>query len=164
MIERDETRERFIAAIADRVNPAAVAEAHFFQPIKQGGTESGVAVVAVREDQRPTGAEDAAGLLPTGTQGTAENAPDALRASAENSLADRMAVYTAKYRLTLKGPDRGKWEFAVQAEADAPLVAVDRVVQGVQRRSGDAEDPEKMSGEEFRALLPPPSGGAPRAD
>jgi hypothetical protein len=69
--------------------------------------------------------------------------------------ANRLAVYTASYRLTRKGPDRGKWEFVVQAEADAPLVTVDKVVQGVQRRSGDSEDPEKLSGDEFRAQLTP---------
>jgi hypothetical protein len=63
-------------------------------------------------------------------------------------------VYTARYRLTQKGPERGKWDFAIQIEADAPLVTVDKVVRGVQRRSGDAEDPERLSGEEFRALLP----------
>ena len=50
---------------------------------------------------------------------------------------------------------RGKWEFAVQVDADASLVTVDRVVRGVQRRSGDTEDPERLSGDEFRALLPP---------
>ena len=129
MNELEETRDRFVTAIADRVKPDAIAEVHFFQSIKQGLTESAVAVVAAREGQR----------LPADTA----------------AAADRMTVYTAKYRLTLKGPDRGKWEFALHAEADAPLVTVDKVVQGVQRRSGDAENPEKLSGEEFRALLPP---------
>jgi len=141
MKERDETRERFLAAIADTIDPGAVAEAHLFQPIKQGGTESGVAVVAVQEEQRFTGG---------GPPAAAEDRPDAHRASAEN----RLVVYTATYRLTLKGPERGKWDFTMQADADAPLVTVDRVVQGVQRRSGDAEDPSKLSGDEFRALLP----------
>ncbi|MEX2152835.1 MAG: hypothetical protein WD825_05800 [Gemmatimonadaceae bacterium] len=142
MKERDETRERFLAAIAGRIDPGAVAEAHLFQPIKQGGTESGVAVVAVREGQLVTGGEAAA-----------EHRADARSSSAEN-VGNRLAVYTATYRLTLKGPERGKWDFTIQADADAPLVTVDRVVQGVQRRSGDAEDPSKLSGDEFRALLP----------
>ena len=117
-----DTRERFLAAIAERVNRDAIAEAHLFQPIKQGGTESGVAVIAVE--------------LANPTHHT------------------RLEVFTARYRLTLKGPERGKWDFAIQAEADAPLVTVDKVVQGVQRRSGDAEGPEKITGEEFRARLP----------
>jgi len=127
MSDRDETRERFVAAIADRVNPDAIAEAHLFQPIKQGGTESGVAVVAVEE--------------------RASQSP-------EPTAHSRLAVYTATYRLRLKGADRGKWDFAIHVEADAPLVQVDKVVQGVQRRSGDADYPEKLSGDEFRALLP----------
>ena len=122
---RDATRDRFLAAIADKVNRDAIAEAHLFQPIKQGATESGVAVIAVAE------------AAPT---------PD--------PRPDSLVVYTARYRLTLKGPDRGKWDFNIQAEADAPLVTVDKVVQGVQRRSGDAEGPTKLSGDEFRAILP----------
>lgn len=132
------TRTKFLGAIADRVNPDAVEEVHLFQPLKQGGTESGVAVVAVQETavSSPSG-DDAAETAVAGT-------------AAEN----RLAVYTAKYRLTLKGPERGKWEFAMQAEADAPLVTVDKVVRGVQRRSNDAEEPQKLSGDEFRATLP----------
>lgn len=169
MRDIDATRERFIAAIADRVNPAAIEELHLFQPIRQGGTESGVAVVAVNE--RPS--RRVRDLQPTGAEGAAENLPDALGASAENDVVSAendvvsaesgfsgVAVYTATYRLILKGPDRGKWEFGLQAEADAPLITVDRVVRGVQRRSGDAEDAEKLSGEEFRALLPQREGAS----
>ena len=129
---KTDTRDRFLGAIAERVNRDAIAEAHLFQPIKQGGTESGVAVIAVE--------------LANPTHHT------------------RLEVYTARYRLTLKGPDRGKWEFAMQAEADAPLITIEKVVQGVQRRTGDAEGPEKLTGDEFRALLPaslPPDAAAP---
>lgn len=125
MDERDATRDRFLTAIAGKVNRDAIAEVHLFQPIKQGATESGVAVVAVAESAQ-----------------TPDPKPDSL------------VVYTARYRLTLKGPERGKWDFNIQAEADAPLVTIDKVVQGVQRRSGDAEGPVKLSGDEFRALLP----------
>ena len=162
MKERDETRERFLAAIADKLPAERIIEAHLFQPIKQSGFESGVAVIAV--DERPEIRDEAAAeeRTPTGAEGAAENGPDALRASAENAAqrsasaeTNRLAIYTAKYRLTQKGPDRGKWEFAVQVDADASLVTVDRVVRGVQRRSGDTEDPERLSGDEFRALLPP---------
>jgi len=119
MIIQSETRERFLKAIAAQVPPERIAEIHFFPPIKQGGVESGVAVVV-------------------------ENvSPDA----------PRMVVYSARYRLTLKGPDRGKWETNMVAEADAPLVAVDAVVRGVQRRSGDVDDATKMEGDEIRAAL-----------
>lgn len=131
----DETRAKFLAAIADKVGADRIEEAHLFPPIKQGGTENAVAVVAVM---------------------TADQAsPDETR---EPSAHGRLTVYTAKYRLTLKGPERGRWEFAIQAEADAPLVTVDAVVRGVQRRSGDVEDPARLTGDEFRALLPPAAG------
>lgn len=114
-----ETRERFLVAIAAQVAAERIAEIHFFQPIKQGGVESGVAVVV----------ENAAPETP------------------------RMVVYAASYRLTLKGLDRGKWEVNVVAEADAPLIAVDAVVRGVQRRSGDVDDATRLEGDEIRALL-----------
>jgi hypothetical protein len=114
-----ETRERFLRAIAAQVAPERIAEIHFFQPIKQGGVESGVAVVV----------ENAAPETP------------------------RMVIYAASYRLTLKGLDRGKWEVNIVAEADAPLVAVDAVVRGVQRRSGDVDDAARMDGEDVRAML-----------
>jgi hypothetical protein len=114
-----ETRERFLLAIAAQVPPERIAEIHFFQPIKQGGVESGVAVVV----------ENAAPETP------------------------RMVVYAASYRLTLKGLDRGKWEVNIVAEADAPLVAVDAVVRGVQHRSGDVDDATRMDGDEVRAML-----------
>jgi hypothetical protein len=131
----DETRDRFLAAVADRVPADKVVEVHLFQPLRQGGLQSGVAVVAVEERQPPASEGDlTAGVLQPGADG-------------------RLAVYTARYTLTQKGPNRGKWDFAIKAEADAPLVTVDQVVRGVQRRSGDVEDPQRLSGEEFRAVV-----------
>ena len=115
-----ETRERFLLAIAAQVPAERIAEIHFFSPIRQGGMESGVAVVV----------ENGAG-----------------------EDASRIVVYTARYRYTLKGPDRGKWETNIVAEADAPLVTVDAVVRGVQRRSGDVDDAMRMEGDDVRALL-----------
>jgi hypothetical protein len=53
----------------------------------------------------------------------------------------------------LKGPDRGKWEVEVKAEADAPLVTVDLVVQGVMKRAGEAFEPEKLTASEFRTIV-----------
>jgi hypothetical protein len=151
MTDRDDIRERFIAAIAEKIPADSIIEAHLFQPLKQGGTESGVAVVAVAE------------VSPAAQRAADENVPDAPTAPAEKDVTDRLAVYTARYRLTQKGPDRGKWEFVLHVEADAPLVTVDKVVQGVQRRSGDSEDPQRLTGEEFRAALPanPSTSGAP---
>lgn len=72
----------------------------------------------------------------------------------------RYTVYSARYKLVLKGPERGKWDCTVVAEADAPLVTVDSVVRGVQRRAGDAEEPEQMSGNEARDYVLAATGGS----
>jgi hypothetical protein len=147
-----ETRERFLAAIAAQVPVERIAEIHFFQPIKQGGVESGVAVVAAwpASTHEATTGDDSAASEPreAGEGPDAAHAPDA---STERKL--RPVVYTARYRLTLKGPDRGKWEASVVAEADAPLITVDAVVRGVQRRSGDADVATRMEGDDVRAIL-----------
>lgn len=65
----------------------------------------------------------------------------------------RLTIYRASYAWTIKGVERGKWQVDVSAEADAPLATVDQVVRGVQRRSGDAGDAERLSGDAFRAAL-----------
>jgi hypothetical protein len=41
-----ETQQRFLRAIAERVPMDHVVELHLFPPIRQGGVETGVAVVA----------------------------------------------------------------------------------------------------------------------
>jgi hypothetical protein len=168
MTQNDDTRDRFLAAIAERLTPDTIAEAHVFPPIRQGGVESGVAVIAVSHGSLTSGEGPSESLLTSGgevdvnsplTSGeaAAEHSRrasfDSARAPAENGF-PRFTVYTAKYRLTVKGPERGKWEFALQADADAPRLTIDKVVRGVQQRSGDAEEPVRLSGEEFRALLP----------
>jgi hypothetical protein len=127
----DDTRARFLAAIAAQIPAERIAEVHLFPPIKQGGMESGVAVIAL------------------------ERAPVDESPASDAPL--RFTVYSARYRHTLKGPDRGKWEVSVTEEADAPLLTVDAVVRGVQRRSGDVDEIVRLSGDELRAALPVPS-------
>ena len=61
-----------------------------------------------------------------------------------------------RYRHTLKGPDRGKWEVDVQAEADAPLVTLDQVVRGVMKRAGEPFEPERISASEFKTIVESP--------
>jgi hypothetical protein len=134
-----ETRERFLLAIAGQVPVERIAEIHFFQPIRQGGVESGVAVVAAWPE--PT-----------------THAPASEDPGHHEEREVRPVVYTARYRLTLKGPDRGKWEASVIAEADAPLITVDAVVRGVQRRSGDADGATRMEGDDVRAILEAKAG------
>ena len=73
----------------------------------------------------------------------------------------RSTIFSARYRLTLKGPDRGKWEVDVRAEADAPLITVDAVIRGIQRRAPGEADAERLTGDAFRELVaPPPLPGA----
>jgi hypothetical protein len=68
----------------------------------------------------------------------------------------RHTVYTARYRLVQKGPERGKWEADVVAEAEAPLITVDLVVRGVQRRAGEESEIVRYSAPQLaRALRVP---------
>ena len=138
----DETRARFLTAIAAQLPVERVAEIHLFAAIRQGGMESGVAVVAV---ELPAAGEDS-----TNAGEAADATPDADAAPARR----RYTVYSARYRHTLKGPDRGKWETSVTEEADAPLLTVDAVVRGVQRRSGDVDEIVRLTGDELRASVP----------
>ncbi len=117
-----EPRTRFLREIAARVPATRVTELYLFSPMRQGGIETGVAVVAL---------------------------------AVEDESSTRQTVYTATYRLTLKGPDRGKWEATLQAEADAPLLTVSAVVQGVQRRSGDEMELERLTAADLVAFAPP---------
>jgi hypothetical protein len=210
-----ETQQRFLRSIAERVPLEHVVELHLFPPMRQGGVETGVAVVA--EDPRrplfspasdasdtsmPSGDEssgedssgarqvvaaadgdvtepdfavaeiptadaavesgDAAAVLPPGLPpsdevaiGQADGAPDSESNGATNGphVAARYTIHTARYRLTLKGVDRGKWEVDVVAEADAPLDALDAVVRGVQRRAGEGAEPDRLSTEALREAL-----------
>jgi hypothetical protein len=146
-----ETRERFLLAITAQIPAERIAEIHFFPPIKQGGIESGVAVAAAwPEHPAPTAPEQPVEPAEPGDV-EAAHAEDAEGPSSVPPA--RHVVYTARYRHTLKGIDRGKWETNVVAEADAPLVTVDAVVRGVQRRSGDVDDPTRMDGDEVRQFV-----------
>ncbi len=121
----DDTQRRFLLAIADTVVADRVEEVRLFRPIRQSGQETGAAVVAVEPE---VSSDDGASMT-------------------------RHVVYSARYRLVLKGPDRGRWEATVTAEADAPLAAVEAVVRGVQRRAGEDDEPERLSGDAFRQAL-----------
>ncbi len=127
-----EGRERFFRAIAERIDVARVEEVHLFPAIRQGGRESGVAVLTIRPEPVPD----------------VEPAPS-------SDKPHRFTVLRAHYRLQLKGPERGKWEVGVVEEAEAPAATVDDVVRGVHERAGDwsAEGPERISGDDFRAAL-----------
>jgi hypothetical protein len=220
-----ETQQRFLRAIAARVPSAHVVEVHLFPPMRQGGVETGVAVVA-EDPRRPvpnvtepvlngtelasevaqadgalevepveeTPAEASVGEADVVEEAAAESwVGELVEALAEVSedaaLADesdspyreetavevepvdqadgagevaaampapRYTIHTARYRLTLKGVDRGKWDFDVVAEADASLEALDKVVRGVLRRSGEGAEPDRLTADTFREALNAP--------
>jgi hypothetical protein len=214
-----ETQQRFLRSIAQRLPMEQVVEVHLFPPIRQGGVETGVAVVA--EDPRHPVAAVAEPVVTdasaTQADGIAELAVDAqvdgvaepdetsdegdedesddddspyaedgddVVAGEANDLDDsepdsvepepqadgdgiaaadvvappapRFIIHTARYRLTLKGVDRGKWEVDVVAEADAPLDALDKVIRGVQRRAGEGAEPDRLTSDAFREALEAP--------
>ena len=140
-----ETRERFLKTILAKVPAAQVRELYLFQPIRQGGVESGVAVVAAY-DTSADGSVSDDGERPT-VDGSAS--ADGERPTAN----EKYTVYTARYRHTLKGPDRGKWEASIVAEAEAPLLSIESVVRGVQRRAGDVDPPDRMTAADLRSAL-----------
>jgi hypothetical protein len=65
----------------------------------------------------------------------------------------RHIVYSARYRWTRKGPDRGKWDSEIIAEADAPLLTVEAVVEGVRKRAPEAYETERVGGDVARAMI-----------
>jgi hypothetical protein len=170
-----ETQERFLRAIAERIPAASVTEVHLFPAIRQGGVETGIAVIAAELEEAPE--VEVARALEVAPELEVAPAPESSARDVSSSdehpefdeLADagvasgrptspmRHTVWSARYRHTLKGLDRGKWEVEVIAEADAPLVTVDAVVRGVQRRAGDAGEPERLGADAFRALLNEPT-------
>ena len=142
-LKLSEAGERFLRDIATRVPVDRVVEIHLFPALRQGPIESAVAIVAVASDEPSE---------------VGEGAP-------------RHVIYTATYRHTRKGPDRGAWSVEVQAQADAPLAIVTDVAKGVERRSdgawvsaggqaasvdaggGGADGAVVLTGEELRAAL-----------
>lgn len=74
-------------------------------------------------------------------QGQVETGVAVVAAAPPDDPAHRHTVHTARYRLVVKGPDRGRWEYECVAEADAPLLTIETVVRGVQQRSGDEAEP-----------------------
>ncbi|MBX3174934.1 MAG: hypothetical protein KF709_11015 [Gemmatimonadaceae bacterium] len=136
-----DARERFLMEIAAVVPPQRLAEVHLFPPLRQGTIETGVAVIAAMPE----------GASPAGDEPTEPAAAEEFPEGA--TISSRHVVYTARYRWTRKGPDRGKWESEVIAEADVPLLTVDTVVQGVKARADEPYESERMSGDAARALI-----------
>ena len=205
-----EITERFLRAILAAVPLERIEELHLFAPLRQGGAETGIAVVAARVIEpaavvveplvvaevsetvdagvsAPVEADasepvemidaEASALVETIDADVSEpvdmvdaDASDAIEmvdvdASETVELVDavsdadvttpivRHTVYTARYRLVLKGAERGKWETDVVDEADAPLVTVETVVRGVQRRAGEETEILRYSDRQIARAL-----------
>lgn len=182
-----ETTERFLRAIVERVPLDRIEEVHLFSPLRQGTTETGIAVVASRvnepelepvaDEGEPLELTLAGGEAPLEEEAPAEDsAPLEVDAPSDDGASDqvdagdtiatshakpieRHTVYTARYRLVIKGPERGHWEADVVEEADAPLLTVETVVRGVQRRAGeDSEIVRYSAAQVARALRIAPAG------
>ena len=235
-----EITERFLRAVIARVPLDRIEELHLFAPLRQGGVETGIAVVAARvpvlepvldaepepalaldltksapapafdaEPEAPAApeSEDAGASVsdlvasdvlltdgvvltehgvgreaePTLVAGSVEStespyldegAVEATMAPTPEPISEPMSepvseptpepaappivrhtVYTARYRLVLKGPERGRWEADVVDEADAPLVTVEMVVRGVQRRAGEETEILRYSDRQIARAL-----------
>ncbi len=197
-----EVTERFLRAVIAKVPLDRIEELHLFAPLRQGGVETGIAVVAARVpvvtpvevmleaphehelllDEPAPAPDDAA--LPVDDEVVAGHAsaehgqalpdPDSpylddVVAAAQEVAPEvdaevvppappapplvRHTVYTARYRLVLKGPERGRWEADVVDEADAPLVTVEMVVRGVQRRAGEETEILRYSDRQIAKAL-----------
>ncbi len=156
-----DTRERFLRAIAERLSADRVEELHLFPPLRQGGIESAVAVIAARLARADAPAGDAPVPRPAdnapadaGAPGTEQ--PDDERRDEEQPGDEepaRLTVYRAHYRLVLKGPERGTWDVGLIEEADAPPPTVGVVVRGVHERAGGDDEPERLSGDAFRIAV-----------
>ena len=92
-------------------------------------------------------------FFPPLRQGTIETGVAVIAAVSESASEPRHEVFSARYRWTRKGPERGRWETEVVAEADAPLITVETVVRGVRERANEAAEPDRMTGDAARALI-----------
>lgn len=68
---------------------------------------------------------------------------------------DRRRIYTARFALTQKGKERGRFEATVAEIGSGPLDAVAELIAGVRRRMDD-EVPEAVDPARWFAHLPPP--------
>ena len=158
-----ESRERFLQDVLARIPLERLVEVHLFPAIRQGQLETGVAVVAALREPLAKVDDAQAPVVDADTPVIDAHAPvvDAhapvVDAHAPAVVDDRLVVYSAWYRHTRKGVDRGKWEVDVTLEADAPFATVDAVVRGVQERAGEAIDPQRLTHADLEALIAEPT-------
>ena len=148
-----EAQQRFLKEIADRTTGGRVAELRLYPTLRVGPIESGVAIVALDPPADVVATPDVSAAEAEVPSNESHVAHHASRITHHES---RLSIHTAHFRHTVKGPDRGKWEFSMVHDADAPIETVESVVRGVARRAGEDGEPELLSGDDFqRALVEP---------
>jgi hypothetical protein len=68
---------------------------------------------------------------------------------------DRRRIYTARYVLSVKGKERGKFESTIQEVGIGPLEVLTRVLQEAQRRIDDEHPPQSVSPEAWFSAARP---------
>jgi hypothetical protein len=78
---------------------------------------------------------------------------------------ERRRIYTARYVLSVKGKERGKFETAIQEIGIGPIEVLTRVLQEAQRRVDDEHPPLSVSPEAWFSVARPAADrldGTPR--
>lgn len=166
---RQGTVETGIAVLAAR-KAAPIVEEQLELAEEQQTAEAELAE-AEEAQQQTAIAEEAEAFTPEAEEAVAEEAESAVEAPAVEAPAveasdvpasavsprllstQRHTVFTARYRYVIKGPERGKWEASLKAEADAPLITVETVVRGVQRRAGEESEIVRYTGPQIARAL-----------
>jgi hypothetical protein len=75
---------------------------------------------------------------------------------------ERRRIYTARYVLTIKGKQRGKFESTIQEVGSGPMDALARVLQEAQRRIDDEHPPSAVAPESWFSSVVARADGTPR--
>lgn len=147
-LELAEEQQTAIAEAAEAVAPEAEGAEQ-----QTAIAEAAEAVVPEAEIAEAEGAEPA--VEATAVEATDVEAAEGPAAAVSPRLpsTQRHTVFTARYRYVIKGPERGKWEASLKAEADAPLITVETVVRGVQRRAGEESEIVRYSSAQIARAL-----------
>jgi len=163
-----ESQQRFLKEISERLTSSRIAEVRLFPTLRSGPVDSGVAIVAVED--LASGADamtdpiTAEALVvepvpaPDPTEAPSEVEPVQVADAAVEAEDDvsRLSILTARFRHTVKGPDRGKWEFEMVHDADAPQATIESVVRGVASRAGEDGEPDLLTADDFQRALTEP--------
>lgn len=149
-----ESQHRFLKEIADRAVSGRIAEVRLYPTVRVGQVETGVAIVALEVADAVAAMEP----LPDQAMVPGQASAEAPVVAAEAVATDhpRLSILTAHFRHTVKGPDRGKWEFAIVHDADAPIETIESVVRGVARRAGEDCEPELLQADAFQRAISEP--------